>query len=113
MASPGYAPEREFIIEAPDGTFAAFTVTWHDRLNRTGLFEPVGTHKDHTRRGLGRALVLYGMRQMAGVGLEFASVVNESNNEASRELYKACGFKPWHELDGYSKSVSPSHADLV
>jgi mycothiol synthase len=106
MESPGYSPERELVIEAPDGTFAAFTVTWYDQLNRIGYFEPVGTHKDHRRRGLGRAILLYGMQQMAAAGMEFATVATFSSNEAARELYKACGFRPWHELDDYSKSVS-------
>jgi len=106
MESPGYAPERELVVEAPDGTFAAFTVTWHDQLNRIGYFEPVGTHKDHRRLGLGRAIVLYGMQQMAALGMEFASVATSRSNQAARELYKACGFKPWHELDDYSKLVA-------
>jgi hypothetical protein len=44
MASPGYAPEREWVIESPDGSYVAFTIIWTDHLNRTGLFEPVGTH---------------------------------------------------------------------
>ena len=105
MESPGYAKEREFIVEAPDGTIAAFTETWHDRLNRTGLFEPVGTHKDYRRLGLGLAIVRYGMQQMAALDMKFATVANENNNEASRKLYRACGFNPWHELDGYTKPV--------
>jgi ribosomal protein S18 acetylase RimI-like enzyme len=106
MQSPGYAPERELVVEAPDGSFAAFTVTWYDPLNRIGYFEPVGTHKDHRRIGLGRAILLYGMQKMAAVGMECATVANNSSNEAARELYKACGFKPWHKLDDYSKPVS-------
>lgn len=65
MQSPGYAPERELVIQAPDGTFAAFTVTWHDPLNRMGLFEPVGVHRDFQRRGFGRALMLYGLQRLA------------------------------------------------
>ena len=28
------------------------------RLDATGLFEPVGTHKDYRRRGFGRAIML-------------------------------------------------------
>ena len=103
MESPGYAPERELVIQAPDDTFAAFTVTWHDHLNRTGLFEPVGTHKDHRRRGFGRAIILYGMQQMTAVGMKFATVAHFGQNEAARRLYQACGFKPWHLLDGYIK----------
>ncbi len=106
MESPGYAPEREFVIQAPDGTFAAFTITWHDHLNRMGLFEPVGTHKNHRRRGFGRAIVLYGMQQMAAAGMEFASVAHSDSNKAARGLYQACGFKPWHMQDGYVKHFS-------
>jgi mycothiol synthase len=106
MESPGYAPERELVIQAPDGTFAAFTVTWHDHLNRTGLFEPVGTHKDHRRRGFGRAIVMYGMQQMAAAGMEFATVAHLGHNEAARGLYQACGFRPWYLEDGYIKHIS-------
>jgi ribosomal protein S18 acetylase RimI-like enzyme len=103
MESPGYAPEREFVIQAPDGTFAAFTVTWHDHLNRTGLFEPVGTHSEYRRRGFGRAIVLYGMQQMAAAGMKFATVAHFGTNNAARGLYQSCGFKPWYKLDGYLK----------
>ncbi len=106
MESPGYAPGRELVIQASDGTFVAFTVTWYDHLNRTGLFEPVGTHKDHRRRGFGRAIMMYGMQQMAAAGMEFATVAHFGDNKAARGLYQACGFKPWHLLDGYTKPIS-------
>jgi len=105
MESPGYEPERELVIQAPDGTFAAFSIIWFDRLNRTGLFEPVGTHKDYQRRGFGQAIILYGMKQMAAAGMEFASVAHFGNNEAARGLYQSCGFKPWHLLDSYKKRL--------
>ena len=104
MESPGYAPERELVIQAPDGTYVAFTVTWYDHLNRTGLFEPVGTHKDHRRRGFGRALILYGLQQMAEAGMKYATVAHFGDNEAARGLYQTCGFNPWHLQDGYWKS---------
>ncbi len=103
MESPGYAPERELVIQSPDGTYVAFSLIWYDHLNRTGLFEPVGTHKDHRRRGFGRAMILYGMQHMAAAGMEFATVAHFGQNEAARGLYQACGFKPWHLLDGYKK----------
>lgn len=105
MQSPGYAAERELIVEAADGTFAAFTVTWHDPVNRTGLLEPVGTHPDHRRRGLGKALVLFAMCKMATEGMKYATVVNDGTNEAAQRLYRSCGFKPWHLLDGFAKPV--------
>jgi mycothiol synthase len=103
MESPGYEPQRELVIQAPSGALAAFSIIWYDHLNRTGLFEPVGTHKDHRRRGFGRAMLLYGMRQMAAAGMKFATVAHFGQNEAARGLYQACGFRPWHLLDGYKK----------
>jgi GNAT superfamily N-acetyltransferase len=117
MESPGYAPDRELVIQSPDGALVAFTVIWFDHLNRTGLFEPVGTHKDHRRHGFGRGIMMYGMRQMAAAGMEFATVAHFGHNEAARGLYQACGFKPWHTLDGYVKfipeqALAPTILDL-
>lgn len=105
MESPGYEPERELVIQAPDGSFAAFSIIWLDHLNRMGLFEPVGTHKDHRRRGFGRAIMMYGMQKMAAAGMEYATVAHFGDNEAARGLYQSCGFKPWHLLDGYIKPI--------
>ena len=105
MESPGYAPERELVICGPDGVYVAFTIIWFDHLNRTGSFEPVGTHKDYRRRGFGRALMVYGMQQMAAAGMVFATVAHFGENEAARGLYQVCGFKPWHLLDDYKKQT--------
>jgi len=105
MESPGYEPERELVIHAPDGALVAFSIIWFDYLNHTGLFEPVGTHKDYQRQGFGRAIILYGMQKMAAAGMEFATVAHFGNNEAARGLYQSCGFKPWHLLDGYKKRI--------
>ncbi|MCB0037284.1 MAG: GNAT family N-acetyltransferase, partial [Anaerolineales bacterium] len=105
MESPGYEAERELVIQAPDGTYVAFTIIWYDHLNRTGLFEPVGTHRDYHRRGFGRALVLYGLQQMAAAGMTFATVAHFGDNEAARGLYQACGFKPWYMINDYSKRI--------
>ena len=105
MQAPGYAAEREYVVVAPDDTFAAFTVTWHDNLNRIGLLEPVGTHPDHRRRGLGKAVVLHAMHHMKAAGMTHATVANSGSNEASRALYAACGFTPWHPIDDYVKPI--------
>jgi ribosomal protein S18 acetylase RimI-like enzyme len=113
MQSPGYAAEREFVVVAPDGRFAAFTVTWHDMLNRTGYFEPVGTHKDFRRLGLARALMLHAMRAMQTAGLEAALVVHEppQDNPASAALYAGLGFRTRYTNHLYRKTrgVMESH----
>ncbi|NQV04991.1 GNAT family N-acetyltransferase [bacterium] len=105
MESPGYDPGRELVAEAADGELAAFAVTWYDNLNRTGLLEAVGTHRDHQQRGLGKAVVRFAARHMADAGMEFVIVANEGSNAASEALYRSAGFKPWHLLDGYVKAI--------
>ncbi|NQV08192.1 GNAT family N-acetyltransferase [bacterium] len=105
MESPGYDPGRELVAVAPDGTLAAFVLTWYDHLNLTGLMEAVGTHPDHQRRGLGRAIVRSAAFHMAVAGMEFATVANGGSNAASEALYRSAGFEPWHLLDGYVKPI--------
>jgi len=106
MESPGYDPKRELIIQAPDETLVAFCIIWFDHLNRTGSFEPVGTHRDYQRRGFGRAIMLYGMQKMIAAGMEYATVAHFGDNGAAQGLYQSLGFKPWHLQDGYTKPVS-------
>ncbi|MCB2222621.1 MAG: GNAT family N-acetyltransferase [Actinobacteria bacterium] len=106
MESPGYDPARELVAVAPGGGFGAFAVTWYDPINRTGLLEAVGTHPDHRRRGLGRAVVQYAAHHMAAAGMEYAIVANFESNAASGALYRSAGFEPWHVLDGYEKPIS-------
>lgn len=107
MESPGYEPERELIIQAEDGAIVAFAVIRYDYLNKNGLFEPVGTHKDYQRRGFGKAIMLHGLQKMFAAGMRFASVAHFGDNRAARGLYQSCGFRPWHLLDSYTKPIHP------
>lgn len=103
MHQPGYSPEREWVVVAPDGRFAAFTVTWRDDRNRIGYFEPVGTHADFQRRGLGRALLAHGFQMMRSWGMHTAHVNSEVDNVASNALYRAVGFAPAHTIRWYQR----------
>lgn len=53
MRSPVYTSELDLVAVAPDSRFAAFCICWLDNVNQVGLFEPVGTHPDFQRKGLG------------------------------------------------------------
>ena len=106
MESPGYNPKRELVIQAPEGRLVAFCVIWFDNLNHMGLFEPVGTHKEYHRQGFGRAVMLYGLQNMADAGMKYASVAHFGDNEAARGLYQSLGFNPYHLEVGFSKPIS-------
>ena len=106
MSNPGYRTDRELLAVAPDGELAAFTVTWHDPNSGTGLFEPVGTHPDHRKLGLGRALMAAGVNAMAAAGIHTATVMFEGTNPGSRSLYLGSGFAVAHELVDYTKAMA-------
>jgi ribosomal protein S18 acetylase RimI-like enzyme len=88
-----YAYDLDAVVEAPDGSFAAFTMCWLDRTAQLGYFEPVGTHPDHQRRGLGKAVNTHGLRMLQAAGARDAMVYSDPANAASNALYQSVGFR--------------------
>ncbi|MCI0345264.1 MAG: GNAT family N-acetyltransferase [Chloroflexi bacterium] len=86
-----YGPERDRVIVAPDGTFAAFANAWWDPVARVGQLEPVGVHADHRRRGLGRAVCFDALRVLAALGAEKCVIFSNEDNAASEALYASIG----------------------
>jgi ribosomal protein S18 acetylase RimI-like enzyme len=93
MASPHYSLDRDVVIEAPDGSLAAFALAWFDPHAQVGEFEPVGTHPDHRRLGLGLAALQHGLALLHAAGARDVIVFSETANEASEALYAAAGFR--------------------
>jgi len=90
-SSPTYRPELDLVIEAPGGDLAGFALLWLDATNRLGIFEPLGVAAAYQRRGLGRALMLAGLRCLGDHGADYALVETGLDYEA-RGLYEATGF---------------------
>jgi GNAT superfamily N-acetyltransferase len=90
-----YRPDLHVLVEAPDGTLAATAVAWLDEATRTAEFEPVGTHREFRRRGLGRALQLHGMRlaKAAGADRMLVACLGAPAHPAARNLYYGVGFR--------------------
>jgi ribosomal protein S18 acetylase RimI-like enzyme len=86
-----YRIDLDNVVVAPDGSFAAFCLCWLDEANRVGELEPVGTHPDHRRRGLARAVCLAGLRSLRDAGADTAVVYPVGGSDAAR-LYEAVGF---------------------
>ena len=87
-----YRADLDFVVEAPDGSFASFCLCWLDADNRMGEFEPVGTHPDHRRRGLARAVCTAGLRGLREAGAETAVVYSVAGSDAET-LYAGLGFE--------------------
>jgi len=93
-ATEPYRGDLHVLVEAPDGTMAASAVMWLDEVNRTAEFEPVGTHPDYRRQGLGRALLLHGMHVARDAGATQTTVacLGAADHPKARGLYYGVGF---------------------
>ena len=111
LRGPRYRPELDLVAVAPDGTLAAFCVCGIDDAGneRTGRKEGeidiVGVHPDFQRRGLGRAMVLAGMRALGGQGMDVAALGVASDNRGAIRLYESAGFRTRWSVRWYSKRV--------
>jgi ribosomal protein S18 acetylase RimI-like enzyme len=93
VSQPHYAPDRDLVVRAPDGSIAAFAMAWWDPDAGVGAFEPVGTHADHRERGLARAVNLAGLALLRDLGADDAIVLSACSNAASEALYASAGFQ--------------------
>lgn len=101
--------EYEIVVVAPDGRFASFTQVWIDEINKSILFEPMGTHREFQRRGIGKALMVYVLKRMQiEHDIERAYVCHEppDENPASGALYASVGFRPKYQIYDRSKKLA-------
>lgn len=104
---PHYRTDDDLVVEAPDGSLAAFAMAWWDPEARVGEFEPVGTHPGHQRRGLARALLTWGLRRYAERGARVVQVYADTKNEAAERLYESIGFRRRAHHRRYARPGGP------
>ena len=93
MNAPTYRPELDLVVVAEDSSFSSFCIVWYDEKNQFGVFEPVGCHPQHRRRGLTKALMFEGLRRLKHLGATVASVGSVGSDVPSNRLYESLGFR--------------------
>ncbi|PKO01314.1 MAG: GNAT family N-acetyltransferase [Chloroflexi bacterium HGW-Chloroflexi-4] len=97
--APLYRSELDLVAIAPNGDYAAFVTIWYDEGTQTATLDPVGTHPDHQRKGLSKALIAEGLRRVKKLGATLCTV--GSFSERAGALYASMGFtkyelsEPW------------------
>lgn len=94
VRSPHYSPNLDVVATAPNGRLAAFCLCWLDRTDAgriAGQVEPLGVHPAFKGLGLGRAVLLEGLRRMREAGAAEAHIEVDSVNAAARRLYTVHG----------------------
>jgi len=110
---PGYKPERDLIAVAPDGTFAAFCLCEIDseanerNQCNEGWIDVLGTRRGYRKLGLGRAMLLNGLRALKAAGLDTAKLnVDAANPTGALRLYESVGFRAVYTTIAYGKALS-------
>ena len=109
MQSPVYVLEHELFVVAPDGDVAAYCIIWTDELNKIGHFEPVGTHPDYQRMGLGKSLLFEAFRRFKAEGINGTEVCTNYDNPAAIRLYESAGFHKVKRLLTFMKRKKDEH----
>jgi mycothiol synthase len=98
---PLYRRDLDIVAVATNGELAAFCTVWFDDVTRTAVFEPVGTHPDHQKRGLGKAIMSEGLRRAQRLGASLATV--SSYGQGAHALYESMGFSEFDLLEPWIK----------
>lgn len=94
IAMPDFRYDLVPIVAAPDGTLAAYCMSWWDPRSRSVEIEPLGTHPDFRRIGLARAIVREVLRRSSALSARYVLVWGTSGNPEAKALYESAGLRP-------------------
>ena len=97
-SSPGFRAELSVVIRSPDGRIAAYCRGTVDADNGVGGVDPVCTHPDFQRLGLGKAVVLTCFERQRNLGGRYSYIGSAPEPAPGTYLYR---------------SLEPSHKTLM
>ena len=106
LERPEYIPELDLVAVGPNGQLAAFCVCWlatDGKGEVSGQIEPLGVDEDFRKSGLGRAILLDGLRRLRAKGAKRIYVQTESHRNAAFRLYESAGFRVIQNILMYRK----------
>ncbi|WP_055668542.1 GNAT family N-acetyltransferase [Desnuesiella massiliensis] len=89
MIRPNVDLNLKVAAVAPDGNFAAYCGMWYDPEAGYAVIEPVATDPQYRKMGLGKAVVLEGIRRVGELGAKTALV------GSSQQFYYSIGLRPF------------------
>ncbi|MBK8986504.1 MAG: GNAT family N-acetyltransferase [Chloroflexi bacterium] len=102
------------VAVADTGEFVAYCeyafcrAEWAQSGRRRGWIEYLGVRPENQRQGLGRAMLLAGLRQVQAAGVEVALLGTMNSNKTAVNLYETTGFTrlTTPETPAYQKTYS-------
>ena len=97
---PYYNAFLDLMILNDQDEAVCFANFWYDSVNKVGILEPLGTHRDYRKMGLAKACVYEGIKRCMALG---ATTINVGSDQ---DFYKAVGFKVVSYTNIYKKTFS-------
>jgi ribosomal protein S18 acetylase RimI-like enzyme len=113
LASDEYC---HLVVFNPDGGFVAYcecsicTAEWQLTGQCLGWIDYIETRPEQQKQGLGRTVLLAGLKQLQDWGAQTALLVTLSSNAPAINLYQRCGFTEVALIEpvSYQKIVTPA-----
>lgn len=87
-----YHEDLDIVAVDPYGEFAAFCTARIDPLSKIAELEPVGTHPDHRKRGLAKAVICESLKRLEKYRPSAVVILGAAPTGQARRLYESMGF---------------------
>jgi ribosomal protein S18 acetylase RimI-like enzyme len=106
---PQYQSDLDIVVEAPDGTLAAFCIGWmtldnHGELH--GQIEPLGCHPNFRQFALGRVALCEVLDRLLNKGVKYIWVETDNYRNTAFRLYRSFDFDVIREVFIFRKDFS-------
>ena len=75
------------------------------REKKKGLIHMLGVDPDYRNREIGKAILLNGLENLRGKGVDIVELTVDSQNPAACSLYESVGFEVYAKTEWYEKTV--------
>jgi len=108
LQMPGYVPELDLIVVAPDGEFSAICFCWLEQsqndsdVKKKGYIQSVGTQPKFQNMGIGQSLFAMALQRLKAFGAQVAVGYTDADNKFALQMYVSAGVRPLYKMNRYS-----------
>ncbi len=107
LQHPAYMAGLDLVAVALDGQLVAFCICWLNQAPQpSGQVEPLGVHKEFRQMGLGKSILLEGLRRLRERGAQSMYVETDNYRDEAFALYESVDFRVQHEVLVYRKDYA-------
>jgi GNAT superfamily N-acetyltransferase len=105
QSAPRYKADLDVRAFYQDTQLVSGCTVWYDDLDHCGHVQPVGTKKDHRRKGLAFAVISKAMENLRRYGADRVLVWTDKDLNSAVRLYLSLGFRIAHEDYAWERKV--------